>query len=117
MDGWSDVNKQDIVNRIVCIPKLYFIRSIRTCAHSHTAQNMFDELETDIAKIGSDKITAVGTDNAANMKLMMEMVKLKYLGIEVIGCAAHGFNLMLNDILKLPAFTLFCSCQRTLFER
>lgn len=54
--------------------------------------------------LGALKITAVITDNASNMKSMRNLIKTKYPAIETFGCAAHGLNLLLNDLRKMAYF-------------
>jgi len=64
-----------------------------------------------IKKIGSNKIGAIVSDNAANIKAAREVISLKYPNIMNLRCIVHCFNLISQDIIKIP-FTekLFCHC-------
>lgn len=123
IDGWSNIKKQNIINIVACIPEPHFVRSINTKDESHTALHMFNEIEKDITRFGKlvnllyifllsiqffhsgpGNIVAIVSDNAYNMQSMKKMVKVKYEHIEILGCVAHGLNLLLNDINKLEVF-------------
>ena len=69
----------------------------------HTGQYIFTVLISDvIEKVGPEKVGAVITDNAANMQLAWQLLKQKYPNLITYGCQAHGLNLLIRDILKLP---------------
>jgi hypothetical protein len=52
--------------------------------------------------LSQDKVRAVITDNAANMKLAWRLLKDKYPTLITYGCQAHGLNLLIRDIINLP---------------
>jgi hypothetical protein len=51
-----------------------------------------------IEEIGFQKVNALVSDNAANMKGAWTLIKNKYPNICIYGCAGHGFNLLCKDI-------------------
>jgi hypothetical protein len=52
--------------------------------------------------LSQDKVRAVITDHAANMKLAWRLLKDKYPTLITYGCQAHGLNLLIRDIINLP---------------
>ena len=48
-----------------------------------------------------DNVSAVVTDNAPNMNLLKTKISEKYESIFSIGCAAHGLNLLIQDIASI----------------
>ena len=60
-----------------------------------------DELKAVINDLGPQKVFALVTDNAANMKAAWSKVEESYPHITPIGCAAHALNLLLKDIMAL----------------
>ncbi|RWS19540.1 uncharacterized protein B4U80_12275, partial [Leptotrombidium deliense] len=73
-------------------------------ADRHTAENMFQIIKQDIETFGYKKISALITDNAANMQSLRRIVNAEYKNIEVFGCAAHGYNLIFKDIIQIDFF-------------
>ncbi|GBC53987.2 zinc finger BED domain-containing protein 1-like [Rhizophagus irregularis DAOM 181602=DAOM 197198] len=53
-----------------------------------------------IDKIGPNKISAVVSDNALNVRNACKIIKEKYPNIENVRCIAHAINLIACDILK-----------------
>ncbi|ETP27587.1 hypothetical protein F442_23134 [Phytophthora nicotianae P10297] len=60
---------------------------------------VIEEVETAIGAKGA--ICAVAADNAKNMNSAWEHVKIKRPYVYCNGCAAHGFNLLVKDIMKI----------------
>lgn len=100
-DGWSNVRGQGIINYIVATPQPVFYKSTDTKDNRHTGPYIADELKTVINDLGSEKVFAVVTDNAPNMKVAWAHVEETYPHITTIGCAAHSLNLLLKDIIAL----------------
>ncbi|RWS19749.1 uncharacterized protein B4U80_12228, partial [Leptotrombidium deliense] len=61
-----------------------------------------------------NKACAIISDNAANMHKMRDIIKQKYQNIEVIGCAAHGLNLLVKDIASVEKFNSIISSTKTI---
>ena len=57
--------------------------------------------EAVINDLGPQKVYALVTDNAANMKAAWSKVEESYTQIKPIGCAAHALILLLKDIMAL----------------
>lgn len=108
-DGWSNIRNEGIISYIVTTPTPIFYKSIETKDHRHTAVYISQELIKVIDEIGAQKITALVTDNASNMKGAWQIVQAQYPHIFTIGCAAHGLNLLLGDIFKIQTFQLIIS--------
>jgi Protein of unknown function (DUF 659) len=53
-------------------------------------------------EIGSEKFSAVVTDNPNVMKAVWKIIEERYPTIAAYGCAAHGVNLLIKDIAHLP---------------
>jgi hypothetical protein len=54
-----------------------------------------------INDLGPQKVFALVTDNAANMKAAWSKVEESYPHVTPIGCAAHALNLLLKDSMAL----------------
>lgn len=101
-DSWTDVNGNSITNIVLTVPEPCFYTSFEMGVEGHTAQNYCNKWSIVIEEIGSQKIHAVVTDNAHNMKAALELLKGKYKHIVTCGCScAHGLNLMSKDFFKL----------------
>ncbi|XP_033988379.1 uncharacterized protein LOC117484064 [Trematomus bernacchii] len=100
-DGWSNIRGQGIINYIVTTPQPVFYKSVDTKDNRHTGQYIADELKVIINDLGPEKVFALVTDNAANMKVAWAHVEETYPHITTIGCAAHTLNLLLKDIMAL----------------
>ncbi len=98
-DGWSNV--QGIINYIATTPQPVFYKSTDTKDNRHTGPYIAEELKAVINDLGPEKVCALVTDNAANMKVAWAHVKETYPHITTIGCAAHALNLLLKDVMAL----------------
>lgn len=108
-DGWSNIRNEGIISYVVTTPTPIFYKSLEVKENRHTAVYISQELLKVIDEIGAEKITALVTDNAKNMKAAWLMVQAQYAHIFTIGCAAHGLNLLLNDIYKIKTFQMIIS--------
>jgi hypothetical protein len=52
--------------------------------------------------VGPNKVKALITDNAANMKSAWRQLKQRYPHLIICGCLAHGINLFIKDIISVP---------------
>jgi hypothetical protein len=104
-DGWTDINGTALINILFTTPEPVFYTSIDTKLERHTGEYICSILSQAIDEIGQDKVRAVITDNAANMKLAWRLLKDKYPTLITYGCqthACHGLNLLIRDIINLP---------------
>ncbi|KAM9400551.1 uncharacterized protein ACWYII_030419 [Salvelinus alpinus] len=98
-DGWSNVRGQGIINYLH--PSTSILQEHRHEGQQTHGLYIADELKTVINDLGPQKVFALVTDNAANMKAAWSKVEKSYPHITPIGCAAHAFNLLLKDIVAL----------------
>ncbi|PKB95424.1 hypothetical protein RhiirA5_386026 [Rhizophagus irregularis] len=63
------------------------------------AENLAEEIETVLKKIGPDKFAAVVTDNAANCSAARNIISEKYTFIFNTRCIVHCVNLITKDVL------------------
>lgn len=105
-DGWSNIRNEGIVNYIVTMRTPIFYKSSEMKGNHRTAIYISQELLKVIDEISTEKITALVIDNASNMKAAWLLVQTQYPHIFTIGCAAHGLNLLLNDIYKIKTFQM-----------
>lgn len=103
-DGWSNIKRDSIVNIVLTMPEPVFFKSISCGAERHTAEYTFEVLAECIEEVGPEKVSALVTDNAANMKAAWQLIKKKYPHILAYGCVAHGLNLLFTDIAKIDQF-------------
>lgn len=103
-DGWTNLRGDQIVNFIIKAPgkKATFYKSIDTTGISQTGVAIADAIGEEIEEIGVHKIVAVVTDNANVMKSAWKELESRYPTISFYGCAAHGVNLLIKDIVSLP---------------
>ena len=80
------------------INKPLFIKSISTGETQLTGDNVAKIIKEAIAVVGVNKVTAVITDNTANMRAAWDILEAEYPHIFCNGCAAHVFNFLVKDI-------------------
>lgn len=68
--------------------------------NSHTGNYLAEVIGKVIEKIGPNKISAIVSDNAANVRNARETLQNKYPNIENVRCIAHAVNLIACDITK-----------------
>jgi hypothetical protein len=100
VDGWArKIGEEHILNFQACtLGASIFLDMQPTGTHHQTAQFIADALYATVVKHKlQDKIVALVTDNAANMKTAWEIFE-KQLGRKIItfGCLAHVMNLFLK---------------------
>jgi hypothetical protein len=74
-DGWSNVCGQGIIDYIISTSQPVFYKSTDTRANRHTGLYIADELKAVINDPGPQKVFALVTDNAANMKAAWSKVR------------------------------------------
>ncbi|XP_052452890.1 uncharacterized protein LOC128013739 [Carassius gibelio] len=100
-DGWSNVRGQGVITYIVTTPQPVLYKSTDTKHNRRTGSYIADELKAVINDLGPEKVCALVTDDAANMKVAWAHVQETYPHITTIGCAAHALNRLLKDIMAL----------------
>ncbi|KAJ7338851.1 hypothetical protein JRQ81_012753, partial [Phrynocephalus forsythii] len=103
--GWTHMRGKGIINFVIT-PQPVFYKSIETGENRHTAEYISSKICEVLQNIWSGKVFALLTDNASNMKAAWEIIMDKYPHITAIGCASHGLNLLLNDIMKLDTLQM-----------
>ena len=100
-DVWSNVRGQGIINYIISTPQPVFYKSKYTRDNRHTGLYIADELKAVLNDLGPQKVFALVTDNAANMKAAWSKAEESYTHITPIGCGAHALNLLFKNIMAL----------------
>lgn len=105
-DGWTNIRGDHIVNFCIKAPgqKPFFHSSINTSGLTQNAIAVADAICNVIEEVGADKFSCVVTDNAAVMRAAWKIIEQKYPHISAMGCAAHGVNLLIKDILDTTNF-------------
>lgn len=107
-DGWTNIRRDHIVN--FCVKshdaKPFFYTSIDTSGILQNYQAVADAIIEVIEQLGSEKSNCLITDNAPVMRKAWEIIETKYPHISANWCAAHGFNLLLKDIVDTAEFSV-----------
>lgn len=69
-------------------------------ANSHTAEYLSSVIEKVVVDVGVNRISAIVSDNASNVRKAREIVHDKFPSIENVRCIAHCINLIACDIVK-----------------
>ncbi|GET55701.1 ribonuclease H-like domain-containing protein [Rhizophagus irregularis DAOM 181602=DAOM 197198] len=101
-DGWTSGTHRSIWNFIVMTPsrKEYLYQLSDLSENSHTAEYLVTVIEKVIEGIGEDRICAVVSDNAANVRNARKIIHENHPKIENVRCVAHSINLIACDIVK-----------------
>ena len=102
-DGWLNMRKDHLVNYIALIPnrKPLFYGNKDTTGLSQTSHQIAGDIIELIENIGQEKVVAVVSDNASNMRGAWTIIEQKYPSIFANGCAAQVLNLLIQDLCKL----------------
>lgn len=100
-DGWTNVRGDHIVNFCIKAPnqKPFFYTSINTSGIAQNARAVADSIISVIEQLGFEKFNCVITDNAPVMRAAWKLIEEKFPHISAYGCAAHGINLLIKDVL------------------
>lgn len=115
-DGWTNIRGESIVNFVVTTPKPVFYKSVDTGTNRHTAAYISSEISNVIDSLQPNKVVALVTDNASNMQAACQKVVEKFPHIATMGCAAHGLNLLLNDIMRLKVLERIYETSRKIIK-
>jgi hypothetical protein len=77
-DSWTDINGVPLIDIILLTPEPIFYKAIDSRDHSHTSDYLSNILCESIEEIGFQKVNALVSDNAANMKGAWTLIKNKY---------------------------------------
>ena len=101
-DGWTSHTHRSIWNFIIMTPKrkeyLYQLSDISDL--SHIAECISSIIEKVIIDIGANRILAVVSDNASNVRKAQKIIQNKFSNIENVWCIVHYIILIVCDIVK-----------------
>ena len=80
----------------------------------HTAEYLAEVIENVVNGIGADRISAIVSDNASNVRNARKIIQEKFPRIENIRCIAHAINLIACDIVKEKFGDRLLQCVNTL---
>ena len=105
MDGWTDPKQQSIWAFMIITPshKEYLYSLQNFSSDHHTAEFLTKQINKIIMKIGPNKISAIVSDNAANIAAARSKISFKYPTIMNLKCITHCFNLIFQNIIKIVA--------------
>jgi len=90
-DGWTNSRCEPIINFMVTTPKPVFWKAIETEEKRHTGTFIAEQFDIVIKEIGANKVAAILTDNASNMKAAHNILKEKYPNIFFLGKKSQHF--------------------------
>ena len=101
-DGQTSGTHRSIWNFIVTTPsrKEYLYQLTDLSEEKHTAEYLAEVIENVVNGIGADRISAIVSDNASNVRNARKIIQEKFPRIENIRCVAHAINLIACDIVK-----------------
>ncbi|CAB4475494.1 unnamed protein product [Rhizophagus irregularis] len=101
IDGWTSLSGASIYNYIILTPdREQYLYSLNDYSSDHhTEEFLPSEITNIIGKIGSKKITALVTDNAANCVKAREIVTSQFSNIIDLRYIAHFINLITKQIM------------------
>lgn len=103
-DGWSNIQKQHLVNFIVQVPgkKPFFHKCLNTSAIEMNADNVTKMIVETATEIGIDKWAGLITDTAPVMQKVWKLVEKDHPLVFANGCGAHVVNLIIKRICLSP---------------
>lgn len=99
-DGYTDIAHQHVYNVICLAPKPYLWTTVETTSDSETSSFLANLLKKEIEKIGKEKVVALITDHASNIRGAALQLQVDYPWLIVSGCKAHLLNLLARDICE-----------------
>ncbi|GBB96560.1 hypothetical protein RclHR1_27810001 [Rhizophagus clarus] len=104
LDGWTDpINKSIWEFMILTSDRKEYLYHLKDLSDQHhTAEFLASKTETIISQIGAEKISAIVSDNGANVAAARSIIHKNYPSIINLRCIAHRFNLLSQDVLKSP---------------
>ena len=80
--------------------KEYLYKLSDLSENSHTGEYLADQIKEVINSIGSNKFSAIVSDNARNVKKARELINKEFPSIQDVRCVAHFVNLLACDIVE-----------------
>jgi hypothetical protein len=102
LDGWSSEKNYSYWNFIIMTPERheYLYQLCDFSEESHTGEFLAEKIKNILEEIGSNRFSAIVTDNGANVRLARDKIVQSYPHIFNIRCIAHAINLVSQDIIK-----------------
>lgn len=111
LDGWTNRKGEAIINVIVTTPTPVLYKTIETRLEEHNHENLTKLIEEVVQEIDNSKFGGIITNNASVMLKATSLVASKQPHIHSYSCAAHSFNLLLQDVMKInSAKELITAC-------
>jgi hypothetical protein len=103
LDGWTDRGKSLYAFNIMTSDRRVYLYALKDFSQEkHTADFLCQETLAIIEEIGFDRVAAIVTDNAANMRKLRQKVNETYKTILDLRCMPHYVNLITQDIMQHP---------------
>lgn len=101
-DGWTNTRGDHIVNYMINAPshQTVFYKSSDTSGITQDDEGIAFAIIAVLVELGVEKFSAVITDHAPVMKSAWKIIEEKHPHISAFGCAAHGVNLLIKNILE-----------------
>ncbi|XP_060948820.1 uncharacterized protein LOC133026025 [Limanda limanda] len=105
--GWSNTNETGTIVYVVAtpVPLLYKCTNMK----SHASASIAEELKEIINEVGPQKVFAVVTDDAPEMKAAWAQVEEAFPHVSAIGCTAFGIQQLFGDVVEQPSIKALCS--------
>lgn len=102
LDGWSSGKNHSYWNFIIITPerKEYLYQLCDFSDESHTGSFITEQIANVLEKVGSNRFSAIVSDNGANVKLARNQICQLYPYIFNVRCIAHAMNLVAQDVMK-----------------
>lgn len=112
IDGWTNVNKDAIINVVAMTPAPVFLKSIDTKGVCKNVEYMYGIVEEAIQNIGVRKVTGLISDNESKMITLKDEVQKVHKHVVFNGCVSHKLHNLIKKITALPKIrTLIDGCK------
>ncbi|GMP41179.1 hypothetical protein CsSME_00011372 [Camellia sinensis var. sinensis] len=102
-NGWTSQNGRTLINFLVNCPRgTMFVESIDASSYSKDGQKLIELLDKFVDDVGEVNVVEIITDSALANVLACKFLEAKRPHLFWTPCAAHCFDLILEDIFKLP---------------
>lgn len=110
LDGWSNPRRQAIINVMVSNGTVtFFHHSVDATGKTKDAPYVASIINNAITQVGDlygdesrAAVACVVTDNAEVMSTSWDLVYNENPQVVCVGCSAHGFSLMYQDVMAIP---------------
>ncbi|KAK4431177.1 hypothetical protein Salat_0879800 [Sesamum alatum] len=103
-DGWSSRTRHPIINFMIYCDQNMIYHSSMDCTNKEKNANfIFGLMDQVVKEIGKQNVVQVVTDNESSFRAAGEMLMQKRKHLFWSSCAAHCFDLMLEDIEKIKS--------------